>query len=64
MDWKKPLCGKNHADDFLLSVLISVYDLKAKVVLKTNRHPFLTSHCVGEDCLRLVKQRFFVVVAK
>ena len=26
MDWKKPLRGKNHADDFLLSVFnISTY---------------------------------------
>ena len=31
MDWKKPLRGKNHADDFQLSVFISVYNLNAKV---------------------------------
>ena len=31
MNWKKPLRGKKHADDFQLSVLISVYNLKPKL---------------------------------
>ena len=31
MDWKKPLCGKKHADDFPLSMLISAYNKNAKV---------------------------------
>jgi hypothetical protein len=31
MDREKPLRGKNHADEFLLSIFISVYNLNAKV---------------------------------
>ena len=33
MNWKKPLRGKNHADDFHLSVLISADNLKPKLEL-------------------------------
>ena len=31
MNWKKPLRGKNHADDFQLSVLVSTCNLKPKL---------------------------------
>ena len=55
MDWKKPLTQKIHVNDFLLSVLMSVYKLDAKVELKTDGHSFLASLCVGEDFLRFGK---------
>ena len=33
MDWKKPLRGKNHADDFQLNDIKSAYNLNAKSVI-------------------------------